>query len=537
MQLIAEHQQWRAMWQEIAEYIHPRRSQFMSMPTPGQKQTAKIFDSTALDANERLAATLNGTLTNRATPWFSLTIRDEELAQDFEVMEWLEDCDRRMYRAYNQSNFDQETHELYLDEPALGTAGIFVDEYKPESPQFEGLCFTSLPLTHFAIDEDQYGRVNTIYRTFFMSAASAVAKWGEKAGEKVYKAFTEGKLSQIFEFCHAIRPRAYGVDSNPAMGTPKTNLPFESIYASVEDGYQIIQEGGYHEFPCMVPRWSKTTGEKYGRGVGHVALADVKTLNKLKEITLKTAAKNLNMPTKSREDVVIGGVKDVPGGNTVLRDIDGLQPLYPPGSLQDSLGANRLTEEPLKESIRKYFFADLTNMPQGPMMTAYEFQKRMEMVHRTLGPTMGRQETEFLNPLNERVFGIMYRRGAFSPPPAVLLERGADIDVRYQGALAKSQRLSEVEGMERLTGYVVQASQLDPSVLDNINFDETVRLGGDVLGVPVKVFRSPEEVAQIRKQRAQTNAAQQQKADLAQVAESAGKAAPALKLLQPQGAA
>jgi len=164
-------------------------------------------------------------------------------------------------------------------------------------------------------------------------------------------------------------------------------------------------------------------------------------------------------------------------------------------------------------------------------MTAFEVAKRFELLQRLLGPTMGRQETEFLNPLIDRMFGIMLRHGALPKPPDVLVQAGAQIDVQYEGPLAKSQRLAEVEGLERLQALVVNAATLDPSIVDNIDYDEAIHLAADVLGVPPKLLRDPDDVKKMRDQRAQQQAQQQQIADTSSVAAAAGKAIPAIKTL------
>src|SRR3972149_12278551 len=82
-----EHQLWRPLWQDIGDLIRPTRANFTTVRTPGSKQTERLFDSTAPKANERLAATLNGTLTNPASDWFALPGRGD-LAGDHAVMEW-----------------------------------------------------------------------------------------------------------------------------------------------------------------------------------------------------------------------------------------------------------------------------------------------------------------------------------------------------------------------------------------------------------------------------------------------------------------
>lgn len=532
--LVTEHQMWCDMWQQLADYIHPRRSQFFVVRSQGARQTEKLFDSTAIDANDRLANTMNGTLTSRSIKWFGLKVRDESLNENQAVQEWLEESSKRMFRAFNQSNFASEVHENYLDMGAFGTSGLFVEERQPDSKDFKGFVFRALPLHDFQIEEDHEGRVNAVYRRFKMSAAAMVEQWTlAKMGEKVTKAYKEEKSDTIFTVLHAIYPRMDGTETSTVAGTPSTKLPWVSAYLCVEDKH-LITEGGFHEFPCMVPRWAKTAGEKYGRGPGHIALPDIKTLNKVTELGLKTWAKNLDMPTKSKRDAIIGPVRNLPGGNTVVDgNLEDIQPLFPPGSFRESIGNDQIKSEALKESIKRIFYADQLNLPTGVPMTATEVLKRFELLQRTLGPTMGRIESEFLNPLIERTFNIMFRRGAFTTPPQEL--SGQSLDVEYEGPLSKSQRLSEVEAAERWVTFVANGSQLWPEMADNVDYDKAAQISADVLGVPAELLRDPKDVQKLRAQKQQALQQQQAKQDLLTLAQGAGKAAPALKLLTGGG--
>jgi hypothetical protein len=134
-------------------------------------------------------------------------------------------------------------------------------------------------------------------------------------------------------------------------------------------------------------------------------------------------------------------------------------------------------------------------------------------MQRLLGPTLGRFQSEFLNPLIERVFGIMFRANAFLPAPQII--SGQNIDVEFIGPLARSQRMEEATAVERLYELAMQLAQADPAVLDIINSDVAIRMRAELLGVPKTVLRGPDEVAQIRQTREQI-AAQQMQAEQAQ---------------------
>ena len=75
---------WDSHWQEIADYVLPRRADVNVKRSSCDKRTEFIFDGSALHAAELLSSSLHGMLTNAATPWFSMRFKDESLAMEKE---------------------------------------------------------------------------------------------------------------------------------------------------------------------------------------------------------------------------------------------------------------------------------------------------------------------------------------------------------------------------------------------------------------------------------------------------------------------
>ena len=492
---------WEVNWQEILDYVMPRKADVVTLRTKGEKRTEVLFDSTAITANNLLAASLHGTLTSPSLPWFSIKLRDEELNRNRDVQLWLEDTGRRMYDTFNETNFNTEVHELYLDLCSIGTAAIFVEEGN-EGFDKNGIHFNTLHIAEYYIQENINGKVDTLYRKYKLTARQAVQEFGEKnVGEKILTAAKE-KPDQKFNFIHAVEPTE---DYKRATGKTSTKLPYHSCHVCEEDK-MVVRTGGYNEFPYLVPRWSKATGEIFGRSPSYNALPDIKTLNKAVEIGLKAWAKAIDPPLLVQDDGVIGRVRTTPAGITVVRNDGAIKPLQ--------IGSNwqitDLKENQLRTAIRQAYYSDQLQLQEGPQMTATEVQVRYELMQRLLGPTLGRFQSEFLNPLIERVFGIMYRAGALLPEPSVV--RGSKIDVEYVGPLARSQRMEEAVAIERLYQLAMNIAQVDPAIMDNIDHDEAVRLRGKLLGVPKTVLRGKDQVDEMRNARAE----QQQMAQMAQ---------------------
>ena len=509
--LEADRGTWESHWQEILDYVMPRKAEITFLRSRGEKRTEVLFDSTAITANNLLAASLQGTLTSPSLPWFSLKLRDDDANKVRDVQIWLEDTARRMYAVFNESNFNTEVHEMYLDLCSVGTSAIFVEEANEGFLQ-GGLHFNTLHIAEYFIQENSTGRVDTLYRKYKMTARQAVQEFGEdNVGTKIKEA-VKAKPDTQFNFIHAVEPtpdyeRSVGMKS-------KTKLPFHSCHVCFEDK-MVVRVGGYNEFPYLVPRWSKATGEIFGRSPSYNALPDIKTLNKAVEIGLKAWAKAIDPPLLVTDDGVIGRVRMTPGGITVVRSDTAIKPLQ--------IGSNwqitDLKENQLRTAIRQAYYSDQLQLQEGPQMTATEVQVRYELMQRLLGPTLGRFQTEFLNPLIERVFGIMLRSDALTPRPSEM--EGMSMDIEYVGPLARSQRMEEAIAVERLYQLAMQVVQVDPTVMDVIDHEQAIRMRATLLGVPKTVLRGEDEVAEIREQRA---AAQQQAQEQAMAQQQADTA-------------
>jgi len=508
--LEASRKTWEDHWQEILDYVMPRKADVTFVRARGTKRTEILFDSTAITANNLLAASLHGTLTSPSLPWFTLKLRNEELMEERDVQLWLEDSGRRMYDTFNESNFNTEVHELYLDLCSVGTGALFVEEAN-EGFEKGSIHFNTLHIAEYFIQENVNGKVDTLYRKYKLTARQAIEEFGvDNLGEKVIEA-SQAKPDKEFNFIHAVEPTK---DYERAAGKVKTKLPFHSCHVCIEDK-MTVRTGGYNEFPYLVPRWSKATGEIFGRSPSYNALPDIKTLNKAVEIGLKAWAKAIDPPLLVQDDGVIGRVRMTPAGITVVRNDGAIKPLQ--------IGSNwqitDMKENQLRTAIRQAYYSDQLQLQEGPQMTATEVQVRYELMQRLLGPTLGRFQSEFLNPLIERVFGIMLRAKAFMPTPEMIGNQ--KLDIEYVGPLARSQRMEESIAIERLYQLVMNVGQIDPAIMDNINHDEAIRMRAKLLGVPKTVLRGKDEVAEIREAKAQQQQAMMEQQAAQQQAQTA----------------
>ena len=511
---------WHPLWMDIASYVLPRKVNVLTTRTPGTKQTEKLFDSTGIHANEVLAASIHGALTNPVVKWFSLRMREKTLNDIQEVAVWLEECSLRIFLAIQNSNFGAQVNEVYLDLGAFGTGAVLCEERDLLSPAFNGLVFRALTIGEYVIEEDAEGFVDTLFRKYTLPTRHVVSKW-ETASQKV-KDLAIKEPEYPVPFLHVVLPRLGAKATGGSKGKP-----FASFFVEYESR-RLLSEGGYDEFPYMVPRWATTSGEIYGRSPGFTALPDIKTLNRAKEFDLKSWAKKLDPPLQTLDDGVIGTVKLFPGGQTVVRQMDAIKPI----DLGGDHRVNMLEANDLRGSIRQIFFNDQLQLPDKTIITATEVERRLELMQRVLGPTVGRLDSELLSPTITRVFGLMYRRGALPPVPEVILQAAqqqqGDIDVVSEGPLSRAQRGSELLSVQRFYELALPLAQIRQEVLDNVNDDEVLRDIAKQAGLSARFLRDPQEVAQLREARLQAQEQAKQEAQAMQLAEGVSKLTPLL---------
>ena len=519
--LQGQRENWETHWQEVADYMQPRKADVTKRRARGDKRMEQVFDSSPIQAVELLAASLHGMLTNPSTPWFTLRFKDEEIENDDEAKLWLEASTDAMYTAFNRSNFQQEIFELYHDLITFGTAAMFIEEDDDDI-----IKFSTRHINEVFIAENDKGRIDTIYRKFKISARAAIQKFGEAVSADVQTKAKKDPYEEI-EILHAVYPRS---DFNPNK-RDKANMPFESVYMEYKNGNEL-SVGGFREFPFVVPRYLKASNEIYGRSPAMTALPDVKMLNEMSKTTIKAAQKQVDPPLLVPDDGFLLPVRTVPGGLNFYRSgtRDRIEPLNI--GANNPLGLNM--EQQRRESIRAVFYVNQLMMQQGPQMTATEVIQRNEEKMRLLGPVLGRLQSELLKPLIDRVFAVLLRNNMLPPAPEFL--SGRDVEIEYVSPLAKAQKSTELQSIMRAVEILGSLANVAP-VFDYVNFDNLVKHLADIVGVPQKILKSQSQVNAERQQAQAQQQEMQQMQQLQQVAKAGGDIAPLAKALPEEARA
>jgi len=517
-QLSDERSSWIAHWREISEYFLPRSGRyFVADRNRGEKRHNSIFDSTGTRALRVLAAGMMAGMTSPARPWFRLTTSDPQLDESAAVKAWLADVTRLMQMVFAKSNTYRALHSMYEELGAFGTAStIVLADYTSVIHHY--------PLTtgEFAMATDHRGQVNTLFREFQMTVAQVVREFGRSnCSPTVQTLFDRGALEQWVTVMQAIEPR---VDRDLTKRDDR-NMAWKSVYFELggnED--QILRESGFKEFPALCPRWATSGGDIYGNSPAMEALGDIKQLQheqlrKAQGIDYKTKPP-LQAPTslKSRD------VDTLPGG------ISFVDAAAPNGGIRSAFEVNidlshLLADiQDVRERIKGSFYADLFLMltnGTNPQMTATEVAERHEEKLLMLGPVLERMHNEILDPLIEMTFSRMVEANIVPPPPDEL--QGMELNVEFVSMLAQAQRAIATNSVDRFVGNLGAVAGIKPEVLDKFDADRWADAYADMLGIDPELIVPGEQVAMIRKQRAEAAQAQQQAALLNQGADTAQK--------------
>ena len=510
---------WDSQWDNLARVQLPRRLGFASQVSEGSARTEDIYDGTPMQAARALANAMGSMLRPEGEDWHRIrTVEDSDGSTD-EAKDWLNDTDERMRGAFEspKARMRQALGEADSDLVVLGTAVVFTGKGD------NNLLFQTLHLKDTLPFFGEEGNPEGMIRDRRFTIRQAVARFGiGRLSETIKREFENKKLDEYVDFVHAVVPRP-----EARVGALLArNLPWADLWIELEE-QRLVASGGFHEFPFAVPRWDTSSGEEYGRSPGMIALPDSNTAQAMGSTLLIAGQRAADPPLAVPDDSTFDAPNTFPGGLAyydaqTAREI-GRIPIVPLDS-----GANipitREMQDDTRNQIWNAFFRNILRLPvDGPEMTATEIIARKEEFIREIGPVFGRLETDYTAPNVERPFNIMLRAGALAPIPEVLQGRG--IRFEYQSPVKQLRKQIEAAAAQAWVQELIVLAQVRPEVMDKVNVDAFADFSAEANGLPNQIVNGADEVARIRKQRAEVEAAAAQLEQLQQGVEMAGAAA------------
>jgi len=464
---------WESHWRECYDFALPHKGNASEFAAPGSKQSDKLFDGTAADGVEQLAASLLSQLTPPWARWFGFT-EGPDLAEEDRALvgSSLESAATILQSNFDRSNFAIEMHQCYLDLVTVGSACLLFEEAEPGASS--AFRFTAVPLSQVVFEENAFGQLDTTFRR------------SELTPRQIRSRFPNAALPT------EVTDRGQR-DSDFKIGVIEAVIPAEqgySYHATTEGGNGlnrdaiVLATGKFRRSPFINFRWLKAPGEVYGRSPVMKALPDIKTANKVVELILKNASIAVTGIWQADDDGVLNpaNIKLKPG--TIIPKAvgsAGLTPLEAPGKFDLS----QLILQDLRKNIRRALLVDKLGQPEDPKMTATEVLERSADMARLLGATYGRLQSELLTPLVSRALAILRRRGEV---PNIRID-GRTIDLEYKSPLARQQARQDSQNTIR---WLEAIQVLGPEGASVINHEATARWLGKAFGVPGDILRNPQ---------------------------------------------
>jgi hypothetical protein len=479
------------LYDEIYEYCLPQRQGFKNYSV-GERKDDKIFDETAVVGIQEFASRLQSGLTPNFARWADFVTGQEVPEEEKDdVNNALDGVTDYVFEILQTSNFAQEIHECFID-LALGTAVICVMEGDAVNP----IRFQSIPLPHVVLDTGPDGKVDHVYRERMLK------------NEDIPVAYPNGILTPQM---------AERISRSPEVKTKILEVscrlyddPNEEKYGyyviDINEKAMIMSEvyTGVGSNPFIAFRWSKASGEVYGRGPALNALSAIKTCNLTIEMILENAQMAISGIYQIDDDGIINvdTINLVPG--TVIPkapNSQGLQPIRAAGSFDV---ANLILND-MRNNIKRALYNDMLGDPNKTPASATEVAERMADLSRKIGSAFGRLQSEMVQPLLQRVVYILQKQGRIEMPTV----NGREVKIRSVSPLAQAQSNQDIVSLNRFLQTV--AGSFGPEILNIlISSEETALYLAKKFGVPDNLIRDADERQQLVQMAQQMQQQQQQ---------------------------
>jgi hypothetical protein len=532
-ELLMARQGHEARWSLLGQYLAPHRVKFLARDREEPSRRSKIMDNTPGRAMKIARAGLQAGMASAGRPWFEFGISDAQLSEDPEVLEWMQDLRDTIMQVYDRTNYYQELGQQLGDELAFMTSA------KMQLESDDKVCrFQVFPIGSYVLGESDEGDVNQFGREFQMTVEQAAQRFGlEYLSDSVKEALKQGRFGDKVVIRHGIfrrngmNPESFGTEGMAweeayweyVGATGKHNN--ESVRQSSGSGTgEVLEVGGYEEFPVSVARWDKVSGDVWGTdSPGNETLPDNKELQRQRRAYSNALAKIINPPMNADSQLDSTPLSIMSGAINYGGMVQGKGAYTPVHEIRLSLNEVQEGMADLRNAIKEGFLVNLfllisqdsKNQPE----TAEAIREKIQEKADVLGPVLERHSDDVFDKDIDRTAAIILRKsrpfwatgepGALIGPPPQQLE-GLEVEINYVSEIASALKATRVAPIERSLAFMASLFEVDPTIVDNYDLDEASRLHSEASSAPPSMIRSQEEVDGLREARAAQEAAMQQ---------------------------
>lgn len=476
-------------YDDLANVMLTRREGFVTSNEDGDIRNEDIYDGTPMQGARSLANTTGAMIRPEGEVFTTIKTENPNDVTDEAAEAWLADATNRLDIGIRSpvTRFRQSAGEVDLDLVVFGTGIIF----NGLSLNRQNLLFQSVHLKDGVPFFNEEGHAVGMFRKRMYRLWQLLERFKDKTKfhPDTQELIKQERWDEKIAVIHAVEPRQQQLFQNPLLAR---NFPWADMWIEL-DKEHLIREGGFNEFPFIVPRWDTSSGEDMGRSPGMIALPDSNTLQAMGETILVAGQRSADPPLMVPNDGVFNEINTFPGGISYY-DVEtaislrGKNPFFPLTS-DANLPISRAMQTDTRTQVMNAFFKNILNLPvDGPQMTATEIIQRKDEFIREVGPVFGVFETDYNQPMAQRSFNVMLREGGFAPIPASL--QGKRIKFQFELPVTKIRKqvmaAAARQWVLEQTGYTA----VDPNQKHLINFEAVGRFSHDALGLPHDIINS-----------------------------------------------
>jgi hypothetical protein len=468
-----ERQKIEGRYDEAIGFSMPGRQGFSRGPDDSQQ-----FDDTAIIATPEFASNIQQGIMPNFARWAShiagVLIDDE--AEKEAVTIALQQVDTYMFDLINSSNAATEINEAILD-LALGTGCLRVDEGLGPHP----LNTRAVPQRALLFTVGPDGQPDAIFEERMLTVSQIDVDYPDATmPDELLDAVPGEKPARL----HVIEGwRRDWTDPKSGKMNCVLIMPAYNNFIALEKDSE-----GVGCSPYVGPfRWSKGSGEAWGRGPLFNLLPSLRTVNFAMSALLEHSDFALAGIWTAEDDGVLNvdTVKLQPG--TVIPVAPGSKGLVNvmPGGRFDM---QQFMIEEMRKNIRRALYTDQLGDPNRSPKTATEVTQRMSSLSRAIGSSFGRLILELVMPFVQRVIYILKKKGLIDLPEV----NGQEIALLPTSPLAQAQKFDDIDSFDRFSGLV--AARFGPEAIGlEISQEVAVPWLGERFGIPTRLLRTKDE--------------------------------------------
>ena len=511
-----------SLMRDCYRYAMPERDAWNSYGY-GQDKRSEVYDSTAMLSTARFATRLCNALFPPGQRWAKLTLPpDAQETDDTKALqEQLEALTAILFDHIHVSNFDPAMHEAAHD-LAAGVSAVLIENGRLAAGRNHGplLRFTSVPAAMVAFDEGPYGVIEGVFYSQRIAARNIKRHYPDakdlpRAIEEKIRTAPEDEIALL---------------QCTTYDDKESKWCFQVL---LRDEKTELVKRYYRTNPWIITRWMKAPGESYGRGPLTMALPDIRTLNKLRELALISASFAVTPMWTVTDDGVINAdaIRIEPNAIIPVRSNGGpmgqsLKAVEMPARFDIA----QMLEADLRTTIRQIMFDNPLPPEVQVGLTATEVIERVRQFQSDTG-AFGRLETDAVRPTVARCIDILEEAGQFAAPEFKgVMESLLQNLIRVQttSPLAQAQGRADVQAVMQFTMGLTSLGDMGAAMAQSgIDPMKAGRWLAQHSGVPAKLIPNEEELkdeADASQQNAQMMGLMQSPV-MAQVAGQVAKAA------------